>query len=203
MKRKIGFDLDGVVVNIYPLVYEGIKSVLGVDLESFFKLDKGRSYWVDTWPEIKAISGGPEFVHWIYTSPYIFRNAPAIDGAIETLNRLQAQGHEIYFATSRPKVIASSPTKDWFRAHDLTWACERVFFADQIKNGGSHKAKIASTYGLEVFVDDSAETIANFGAELALKLVPIRDWNRDMNIGLGAEFVVTWQDIENRINNLA
>jgi uncharacterized protein len=149
-----------------------------------------------------AISGGPEFVQWIYTSDYIFRNAPAIEGAIDSLNNLHEQGHEVFFATSRPLKIASRPTKDWFILHDLDWACERVYFADEIKNGGSHKAKIASTLGLEIFVDDSAETMANFEAKLALKLVPVRDWNRDMNIGEGAEFVATWQDIENRINSL-
>jgi phosphoglycolate phosphatase-like HAD superfamily hydrolase len=201
-KRKIGFDLDGVVVNIYPLVYEGVKMVLGVDMETVFRTDKQRSYWVDTWPEIMAIPGGPEFVQWIYTSDYVFRNAPAIDGAIETLNNLNAQGHEVYFATSRPLKIASRPTKDWFSTHDLGWACDRIYFADQIKNGGSHKAKVASTLGLEIFVDDSAETIANFEVNLALKLVPVRDWNRDQDIGMGAEFVSSWQEIENKINNL-
>lgn len=202
VKRRIGCDLDGVVVDSHKLTSRGIKLATGVDVAHLFALGLRTDYWVDNWPEIVAIPGGQEFVRKIFASKYMFRNSPAIEGAVEALNRLFLQGHEIYFATARPMAIAEEPTREWFRTHDLAWACERVYFADQIRNGGSHKEKIVTSLGLEVFIDDSAETMSGFKVDLALKLVPIRDWNRDKNIGLGSQFVANWEEIENKINSL-
>jgi phosphoglycolate phosphatase-like HAD superfamily hydrolase len=203
VKRRIGCDLDGVVVDSHVLTSRGIKLATGVDVARFFELGIRNDYWVDNWPEIMAVPGGQEFVRKMFTSSYVFRYSPAIKGAVEALNRLRLQGHEIYFATARPMAIAEEPTKEWFRTHGLAWASDRVYFADQIRNGGSHKNQIATSLNLEVFIDDSAETMSGFEAELALKLVPIRDWNRDKDIGVGSQFVANWEEIESKINSLA
>lgn len=202
IKRKIGCDLDGVVVDSHKLTSRGVRLATGVDVARYFELGIRTDYWVDNWPEIVAIPGGQEFVRKIFASTYVFRYSPAIKGSVEALNRLRLQGHEIYFATARPMVVAEEPTKEWFRTHGLSWACDRVYFADQVRNGGSYKDKIATPLSLEVFIDDSAETMSGFKADLALKLVPTRDWNRGKNIGVGSQFVADWEEIESKINSL-
>jgi hypothetical protein len=55
---------------------------------------------------------------------------------------------------------------------------------------------------LEVFIDDSIETMEAFKAKLALKLVPVCSWNRNKRIGKDTEFVSSWPEIEKKINRL-
>jgi len=202
IKRKIGCDLDGVVVNIHPMIFRGIKMVLGVDVDNLFKTGKRTDYWIDNWPEIKALAGGPEFVRRICTSSYIYRHAPPVDLAVPTLNRLHEQGHDIYFVTSRPKETSTEATMAWFYDHQMEWAAGRVYFADEVIKGASFKDSVVSSLCLEVFIDDSIETMEAFKAKLALKLVPVCSWNRNKRIGKDTEFVSSWPEIEKKINRL-
>lgn len=160
-KFKILIDMDGIVVDLLPdwlaLYNEDWDDELGPE---------NITSW-DTHKHVKPECGGK--VYELLNEPLFFRWLRPVDGAIEGVLKLKAQGHEIKFATASPCPGACTDKADWIEEHfpgvfshrDVIFAHEKVTWLDadiliddrpdtiiEWANSGRTAATIAHPYNL-------------------------------------------------------
>lgn len=151
---RIGVDLDANVDDIDTWTCRLVKRGLGVDIKSVLE-QRPVNFWLDEWPEIKAIPHGPAFVNQLFSRTFIYENAIPIKGAIETINSWRKQEHEIWFITARSKDSLGQVTLDWLEKHELGWAKDKILFSEGERV--DFKAQQAEMLDLHVFIEDHAK----------------------------------------------
>lgn len=179
---KFGFDIDDTLINLrhhafllynkklnQDLSLEVFNSIPTVEIHAPFGLtnEAGSQMWKDCMEEI------------------YFTDCPSYPHALNVLKQLEAEGHEIYYITSRPKGHCQQ-TRDWVKAQGFPVVDERFFcgMADH------EKIDIIKNLDLDIYVDDKP-TVLNTLKDLKTKLI-VRDqsYNRDYD----AVRLVNWED---------
>ena len=161
---KFGFDIDDTLINLREHAFHLYNKKLNqnVDLDVFhalktveiheaFGLEKeaGNTMWRDCMEEI------------------YFTECPSFEGALETLNALENDGHEIYYITSRPKKYCAQ-TREWMKAQGFPIKGENFYC------GMQDEEKIATIKALELdyYFDDKPavlETLQNVKTKVFIK----------------------------------
>lgn len=199
---RIGIDIDGIIsgteVWIRRLIRRGLK--LGNLRDEDFT-----NYWLDQLPQVQSRPNGRAFIWQLHSKPFIYQASAPKPGAIETVNRWRAQGHEIWFITGRPLEVVG-PTLLWFEQYNLGWAKEKIFFSTtpDATERPSFKKSIAQRLNLHVFIEDHAETVRGVSSRaMVAKLVLECPWNINEDIGEQAQFVKNWDQIDAIVQELS
>ncbi len=196
---RIGCDLDGVVADIGPAVKEMILKELGIDIAKVARGKDITEYWLHEWPEIKAISGGPEFVLNMWDNPDLYQAAQQIPGAVSSINKLRELGHQIWFITARDRIVAEA-TLSWLNANKLSWAVEenRVLFPQSSEEDRvSFKSSLAQKLGAHVLIEDYAEILRGLkpSPSLMVKILFEYPYNIGKDAGSQIVRVGSWSEI--------
>ncbi|MGM9950525.1 MAG: hypothetical protein ACI33P_10360 [Lysinibacillus sp.] len=171
---KFGFDIDDTLINLrehaFHLYNKKLNKELGIDvfhalstveIHAPFGMtdEQGSQMWRDCMEEI------------------YFTDCPAFADAVDTINGLAAEGHEIFYITSRPKHHCRQ-TRDWVKAQGFPVKDENFYcgMADH------EKIQIIQTLALDYYVDDKPavlETLAELGTKVIVKN---QSYNRQINL---------------------
>lgn len=192
---RIGVDVDGIIADIHSPVRERILKELGFDIWS--KQDS-IGFTFDLWPEIQAISNGPQRVRNFFADPSLYENLRPVAGAISSLTILKQQEHQLWFITARAPHL-KPVTLRWFAKNQLGWAIseQRLIFSDRASDKrADFKLQCCQQLGLNVFIDDHAPTIKVVSSPNMIQkiLLPHR-WNQAEDVGKQAVFCQNWQEI--------
>ncbi|MFC3041743.1 HAD family acid phosphatase [Virgibacillus xinjiangensis] len=161
---KIGFDIDDTLINLreYAFHLYNRKLQKKVPREEFLKLDRleihepfgmddqeGKQMWLDSREEI------------------YYTDCPPFPGAVELLQELAEEGHEIYYITARPAEHGER-TKDWMRKKGFPIRDSRFFYGMK----DEEKIHTIKELDLDYYVDDKPkvlDTLSDIPARLFLK----------------------------------
>lgn len=160
---KFGFDIDDTLIDLRRYGFQLYNEKLGkhVPMETFETIptveihapfgmsnEEGREMWQRSMEEI------------------YFTDCPIFDGALETLQRLHAEGHEIYYITSRPKAYCSR-TREWMMAQGFPVADGHFFCGMQ----DHEKIETIKSLHLDYYFDDKPavlETLADVHTQVVV-----------------------------------
>lgn len=143
---KFGFDIDDTLINLrqhafylynkklnHSVGLEVFNELKTVEIHEAFGLDKdaGGKMWVSLMEEI------------------YFTDCPAYEGAIELLNKLEQEGHDIYYITSRPKQYCAQ-TRQWIKDKGFPVKDDHFFCGMQ----DHEKIEIIKNLNLDYYFDD-------------------------------------------------
>lgn len=149
---KFGFDIDDTLIDLRAHAFRLYNKKLGknVAIEAFHALQRVEIH------ELFGLSDAEGSAMWNNSLEDIyFTNCPVFEGALETLQTLQQQGHDIYYITSRPKQYCQQ-TREWMVAQGFPIA-EGHFFCGMQDH---EKVAIIKELALDVYVDDKPAVLA-------------------------------------------
>jgi len=177
---KIGLDFDGVISDCGKLKSDGARKLYGVDIPSAkFKKEivvGEKHLTAEQYRELQKI---------IYGTREIGFLMELVDGVIEFLPRLIADGHTVLVVTSRGEVELEI-AKEWSVRQGLQLNFVGVGY-------GNSKADAAN--GLDFYVDDDLDKL-----EPLIGIVPHRflfswGYNAHVDVGNVAKRVSSWKEL--------
>lgn len=171
---RFGFDIDDTLINLREHAFHIYNKKLNKDvgLEVFHQLKTVEIHEAFGMDKVEGGKMWTSLLEEIY-----FTNCPAFDGAIEFLNGLQAEGHEIFYITSRP--IEYCPrTKEWVKNLGFPVKDEHFFCGMQ----DQEKINIIKDLKLDYYFDDKPavlETLRDIPTKVYVKN---QSYNKEINI---------------------
>ncbi|RFU62029.1 5' nucleotidase, NT5C type [Peribacillus glennii] len=180
---KFGFDIDDTLINLrehaFNIYNKNLNQNVGLDVfhtlkrveihEAFGLSDEqGKDMWNSSLEEI------------YYTS------CPAFPDAVQLLQELDEQGHEIYYITARPKEHGER-TKNWLIENGFPVQEGRFFYGMK----DEEKINIIRELDLDFYFDDKPavlETLSNEPVQLFVK-------DQSYNQHLGVPRFINWSEI--------
>jgi len=150
--KTYGIDLDGVCFDFMGAFIAWLNGALDMTLQ---KEEITSYYWHET-TDVTKEQFMVEFDKF-GEEGHGYRNLDLLPGALEGLNRLDEEGHKIYYITSRP-LYALQDTIDCLEEHGFPQR-ENLHFAK-----GS-KSPLIKKFGVDVFIDDSPKTVVELTTE--------------------------------------
>lgn len=180
---KFGFDIDDTLINLrehaFNIYNKNLKQNIPIDV--FHKLNRveihepfglseeqGKEMWNTSLEEI------------YYTS------CPPFPNAVETLQQLDKQGHEIYYITARPKAHGER-TKEWFKQQGFPVHDDRFYYGMQ----DDEKVQIIKKIKLDYYFDDKPEVLNTLINETSKVFVKDQSYNRHLDIPR----IVNWTEL--------
>ena len=171
---KFGFDIDDTLINLRQYAFHLYNEKLGqnvplsvyediptVEIHAPFGLtnEQGSQMWKDCMEEI------------------YFTNCPIFDNALETLQQLVADGHEVYYITSRPKKYCAQ-TREWMIAQGFPVADGHFFCGMQ----DNEKIETIKSLALDYYFDDKPAVLHTL-ADVATKVFVVdQSYNRNVDL---------------------
>ena len=143
---RFGFDIDDTLINLREHAFHIYNRKLNqnIGLEVFHEL---KTVEIHEAFGLDSVAGGQmwnSLLEEIY-----FTDCPAFEGAIELLNRLEEEGHEIFYITSRPKQYCQK-TRAWVKELGFPVHDDRFFCGMQ----DQEKIDIIKNLKLDFYFDD-------------------------------------------------
>lgn len=166
---RIGLDIDGVVCDFANPANEYIANLHGVAPIPVDRWDWYKGYgvrseeaWQTFWQDVER-SSKQSFFESLEPEPY----------ALEGIDRLENQGHDVCFITARP-LWAKEATEEWFKNH---W----------FGHLDIHFEKVKHVVDRDLYVDDAVHQVTALQAEgkrAVLMLQPhnVQEWFKDKNL---------------------
>jgi hypothetical protein len=149
---RLGIDLDGVTADWRGTVLRYI----GID---------PKTTAATTWDSIFADAGmtPTELFNWCQRE-HIFAKCDPIDGAVDAIRLLEAQGHDVVFVTHRPL---------W------SWKDTGVWLADHLGHGRqTYYVPDKSDARCDIYLDDSPHVLADLRKKAGVRVVRFKQpWN--------------------------
>lgn len=171
---KFGFDIDDTLINLREHAFHIYNEKLGqqVALDNFHALYKVEIH------ELFGMSDEAGSKMWNDTLEQIYyTNCPAYPDAVETLNKLKEQGHEIYYITARPAE---------HRERTMRWLEEQGFPVDetQFYCGMKDQAKvnIIRDLQLDYYFDDKPDVLNTLTEDTLQVFVKTQVYNQHLTI---------------------
>lgn len=180
---KFGFDIDDTLINLREHAFHIYKKKLGkdVDIESFHSLQKVNIH------EIFGLTEEEGKNMWISTMEDIyFTDCPPFPDAVETLQDLDKQGHEIFYITARPKRHGER-TKKWMIDNGFPVRDDRFFYGMQ----DDEKVHIIRELHLDYYFDDKPVVLNTLKDDSLKKIVKDQSYNRHLDIPR----IMNWADL--------
>lgn len=174
---RIGIDVDGTLYRWTTSVNAAVEERFGVA-----GLDDPHPRW-DYLREVLT----PEQWRWVWSrdaAEAVFgRRDMAYPGSRRAVNSICAE-HEVHFVTHRNPRVLTGVTGQWLASRYFGYAGVHVLY---------HSVSKVGLADWDVFVDDKAETIAEFENAGVRILIPDRPWN--VGCGSGRERFDDWRDV--------
>lgn len=171
---RFGFDIDDTLINLREHAFhiynrklnqnvgiEIFRELKTVEIHEAFGLDKdaGGQMWNSLLEEI------------------YFTDCPLFEGARELLNKLDSEGHEIYYITSRPKQYCQK-TRQWVKERGFPVSDHRFFCGMQ----DQEKIDIIKQLNLDFYFDDKPAVLDTLN-DIATKIyVKDQSYNQHVTI---------------------
>ena len=185
---RLGFDIDDTLINLREHAFHIYQRKLGknVDIESFRTLQKVNIN------ELFGLTDEQGKYMWISTSEEIyFTNCPAYPDAVETLQELDKQGHEIYYITARPQKHGER-TKQWMIEKGFPVRDDRFFYGMK----DNEKVHIIQQLHLDFYFDDKPAVINTLNSDSLKVIVKDQAYNRHLEIPR----IMNWAELKDLIN---
>jgi uncharacterized HAD superfamily protein len=180
---KLGFDIDDTLISLREHAFHIYKKKLGkaVDIAAFHALDKVNIH------EIFDLTEEQGKHMWISSMEEIyFTDCPPYPAAIETLQELDKQGHEIYYITARPK-IHGKRTMQWMIDKGFPVRDGRFFYGMQ----DEEKIHIIKELNLDYYFDDKPAVLNTLDQDTLKVYVKDQSYNRHLDIPR----IIEWTDL--------
>lgn len=190
MNRKIGIDIDDVVVHLVKHFYEFYNKKFGKNLnsENHFKYDFMGSFSISTKETISLIK---EF----YFTEY-FDNLDLIESSVDSIHEL-SKGYEIFFITSRHLDIKDK-TENLLQKLFPNIKYTLIFSGDFFK-GNKSKVEICEGVGISIMIEDN-EIYALDCAKKGVKVFLLdKPWNQNYEGHENIMKVKNWNEIMKKI----
>lgn len=186
---RFGFDIDDTLINLREHAFHIYKKKLKKDLslDVFHALnqveihgpfgltdEQGKEMWVSSLEEI------------------YYTDCPAFPDALEVLQELEKQGHEIFYITARPEEHGIR-TRDWMKKKGFPVRDDRFYYG----MADDEKTHIIKKLELDYYVDDKP-AVLNTLKEIPVKLIVK---NQSYNQEVDFERLVNWKDFKGVLNN--
>ncbi|MEK3730504.1 MULTISPECIES: 5' nucleotidase, NT5C type [unclassified Lysinibacillus] len=181
---KFGFDIDDTLIDLRAHAFLLYNKKLGknVSFKTFQALQRVEIH------EPFGLTDEEGYAMWNSTMEEIyFTDCPSFEGAIKTLQALAAQGHDIYYITSRPKQYCAQ-TRAWMEAQGFPITDGHFFCGMQ----DAEKVNIIKELALDVYVDDKPtvlETLHDVTTKVILK-------NQSYNQHVNLPRLYDWQEFQ-------
>mgnify|MGYP000964663085 CR=1 FL=1 len=180
---KLGFDIDDTLINLREHAFHIYKKKLGkeVDIASFHALDKVNIH------EIFDLTEEQGKHMWISSMEEIyFTDCPSYPAAVEILQELDKQGHEIYYITARPKVHGER-TKQWMLDKGFPVREDRFYYGMQ----DDEKIHIIKRLHLDYYFDDKPAVLNTLDQDTLKVYVKDQSYNRHLDLPR----IIEWSDL--------
>lgn len=194
-KRKIGFDLDDVLLNFSDVLRGHLnekydKNVQRHEITTFMVED---AFGISSQDARKSIEDF--FFHTDHLT------ASPVGGAQEAIERL-SKNNSLHIITAKPDILEQI-TKEWL-GRNFPDMFDAVYFANWFSKDKEkrNKSDICLECGTDIFIDDSLDTaldVSSVGIPVLLFDTP---WNQRENLPTNVKRVYSWEEIEKEINNL-
>nr|WP_263326726.1 HAD family acid phosphatase [Neobacillus sp. Marseille-Q6967] len=187
---KFGFDIDDTLINLreHAFTIYNQKLKKNVPLNVFLELKRVEIHEPFGLSDEQGIEMWNQSLEEIY-----YTTCPAFPNALQTLQQLKKQGHEIYYITARPKEHGER-TKKWLIEQGFPVEDDKFFYGMQ----DHEKVDIIKNLKLDYYFDDKPailETLSNHSVKAVLK---DQSYNRNKNIPR----IVNWTDFKEIIDNI-
>lgn len=184
MKPRIGLDLDGPIVDLYPGLFEVLNQRFG----SVPPPSEWRSYKLEQLdvpqPELQT------FLTDVFSTWPAYENAILVMGAGEALRKLRLGGYTLEVVTSRPPALRKA-TRRWLAEKGLL-----VHHVAHVCPG--QKAAYAAERGFEAFLEDNPAEAASL-AQVTRSFLFHRSYNASSQLR-GAIRIRDWQEFITHVN---
>ncbi|WP_096270752.1 5' nucleotidase, NT5C type [Paucisalibacillus globulus] len=170
---RFGFDIDDTLINLREHAFNIYKRKLNKDVpvNEFHELqrveihepfgltdDEGSEMWNRSLEEI------------------YYTNCPPFPGAVEALNKLEEDGHEIFYITARPKQHGER-TKEWLKERGFPVHNNQFFYGMK----DHEKIDIIKDLNLNYYVDDKPTILATLTEQPIKLFLMDQSYNRTSN----------------------
>lgn len=180
---RFGFDIDDTLISLREHAFHLYNKKLHKDVH----VDHFHALKTVEIHEPFGLDGDEGENMWNSLSEEIyFTDCPTYPSAVEFLQKLTANGHEVYYITARNKVFAER-TKEWMKAQGFPVKDDHFFcgMADH------EKIDVIQNLGLDYYMDDKPavlDTLAETGIQLLVK-------DQSYNKNLSYDRVYSWADV--------
>lgn len=181
---KFGFDIDDTLINLREHAFTIYNKKLNknVPIEEFHALNRveihepfglsdqqGKEMWNNSLEEV------------------YYTNCPPFPNAVETLQELVENGHEVYYITARPKEHGER-TKKWMREQGFPIQDDRFFYGML----DHEKVQIIKELKLDYYFDDKAEVLDTLTHDSLKVFVRDQSYNRHLQYPR----ILNWSDLK-------
>jgi len=171
---KFGFDVDDTLINLREYAFHYYKKQLGqeVEIDVFHSLDRVEIH------EAFGMTDKEGKEMWNQSLDYIYyTDCPAYPGAVEVLQQLDAEGHEIYYITARPATHGED-TKAWLKKQGFPLRDDH--FHCGMKD--DEKVQVIESLGLDYYFDDKPEVLQTLVHDGLNVFVKDQSYNRHLDL---------------------
>ncbi len=169
---RLGVDIDGVLADFNTAFIQRVIDINGKDLFP------PRPFDIPIWdyPQHYGYTQQETSDAWssIIRDSKFWQNLPPYADTIESLARLSTTviaGHDVYFITSRPGVLAKLQTERWLKRHGFLLTPTVLI--------SSMKGKCVSALQLDKYVDDRWENVIDVATTTGAEVYLLdRPWNQ-------------------------
>ncbi|TWT24857.1 HAD family acid phosphatase [Planomicrobium sp. CPCC 101110] len=186
---KFGFDIDDTLIGLREYAFNLYQKKLGqsVPMDVFHALDRVEIHEAFGLTDQEGAEMWKQSLEEIY-----YTECPPYPGAIDFLQQLEKEGHEIYYITARSAKHGEN-TKKWMKRQGFPVRDDRFFCGMK----DAEKAEIIKKLQLDYYVDDKPAVIDTLAGGPVNVLVKDQSYNRHMDLPR----IKHWADLKNLINN--
>ncbi len=181
---KFGFDIDDTLINLREHAFHIYNRKLNrkVQVDLFHKLDKVEIHELFDMTAQQGSEMWNSSLEEIY-----FTTCPPYPDAVETLQRLESEGHEIYYITARPKAYGER-TMQWMIDNQFPVDQDRFYYGMNDED----KVHIIKELELDYYFDDKPiiiETLRNLPLKVFTK-------SQSYNQHLDIPRITNWSELD-------
>ncbi len=186
---KFGFDIDDTLINLRQYAFEIYQEQLGftVATDKFHMLEQ---------VEIHGLFGlsdaeGNQMWNGLLDRLY-YTDCPAYPGAVELLQKLKHQGHEIYYLTARPAEHSDGTIK-WLRAQGFPVDDSRFYCGMK----DHEKVHIIDDLQLDYYFDDKPAVVEPLLSKSLTVVMRDQSYNRHVDLPR----ITHWDELDSILAN--
>ncbi|MEH7120297.1 HAD family acid phosphatase [Neobacillus vireti] len=187
---RFGFDIDDTLINLREHAFHIYNKKLGkeIGLEVFNALKKVEIHEPFGMTAEEGSHMWKSSIEEVY-----YTDCPAYPGAVELLQELDRQGHEIFYITARNKEHGER-TKKWLLEHGFPVHDERFYWGMK----DHEKVNIIKQLHLDFYFDDKPEILKTLSEETVKVYLKDQSYNREASMPR----IVNWPEYQAFIKEL-
>ena len=185
---KFGFDIDDTLINLREHAFQIYNKKLNqnVDVDLFHALDKVEIH------ELFGMTAEQGSEMWNSSLEEIYyTSCPPYPDAVETLQKLEKEGHEIYYITARPKEHGER-TMEWMIEQSFPVHKDRFFYGMNDED----KVHIIKDLELDYYFDDKPAVLETLGDCQLNLFAKTQSYNKHLDIPR----ITNWSELFDLLN---